>query len=868
MIDRIGPYEIRALLGRGGMGEVYRAHDARLERDVAIKILPALLTRDPERLARFEREARVLASLNHPHIGAIYGVEDTLGANGGMVRALVLELVEGETLAEYIARSASSQGGVPLASAADIARQIADGLDAAHERGIVHRDLKPANIKITPDGVVKILDFGLAKSGGSGAFEPSDLTAVTMPGGVVGTPAYMSPEQARGLAADKRTDIWAFGCVLYELLSGRRAFPGGSISEAIAAILTEEPDWSAIPERTPPTLSLLVRRCLKKNPRERLRDIGDAVFDAGQTVASPAKDAPRRPARDVHFKRLADFDGLKESPAISPDGKMVVFVTLVGKWRQLRLQRLAGGTPLQITHDDADHEHPRWTPDSDALIYYTPSAVQGQPGMLYEIATLGGPARPIIASAGPCDVSHCGERLAFFVDRGAERVLVTASREGLDVRPVAVSSWHTSAPRWSPDDRALVFHTCVLARFDERLSIVAATGGEPKTVARAPTIRGFCWLPGGGGLVYSSAAGSTIPYPPTLNLRMVAVDGSGDAQVTFGDDSYVDPDVHSSGKLLACRTRAQSDIWAFAIDGDAGAGAIRVTRQTGQVQTPSVSPDGRELVYLSDNGGHGNLWVASVDGSGIRQLTFERDPAVTIGVPGWSPVGNRIVFVLNRRQAELWLVNGDGRGLRQIVLGGVAAAWSRDGEWLYYMPSAGAPTWCIEKIHVDSSERLVVRDDRNSHAALEGPGVLYFARRMGQSGAGDWEICRTPLSGGELDVVFRVPRSRIPLSPDFIQGALSPDGRWIALPLVDGVTTDIWLFATDGGAMRRITNLGDRQTLIARQVAWAPDGGSIYAAVAETTTDVVLLDGLLDRLQAYGQVTPAADTGGALGSSS
>ena len=364
MVDRIGPYEIGTLLGRGGMGDVYRAHDARLGRDVAIKILPALFMRDPERVARFEREARVLGSLNHPHIGAIYGVENAVGADGGPVRALVLELVEGDTLAELLARTSSDRVGP--ARAADIARQIADGLDAAHERGIVHRDLKPANIKITPDGVVKILDFGLAKAGG----DAPDLTGVTMPGGIVGTPAYMSPEQARGQTADKRADIWAFGCVLYELLTGRRAFPGESISEAMAAVLTQEPDWSAIPDATPPALDLLVRRCLKKNPRERLRDIGDATFDDGQVPGRLPTDAAVGPARDVAFKRLADFDGLKESPAISPDGKMVVFVTLVGNRRQLRLQRLAGGTPLQITHVVVHAEKPS---ETDARVHGGPS---------------------------------------------------------------------------------------------------------------------------------------------------------------------------------------------------------------------------------------------------------------------------------------------------------------------------------------------------------------------------------------------------------------------------------------------------------------------------------------------------------------
>ena len=641
------------------------------------------------------------------------------------------------------------------------------------------------------------------------------------------------------------------------MLSGRRPFAGATISDTIAAILTSEPDWSALPDATPPAVSRLLRRCLAKNPRERLRDIGDAEFDAERLAVSPATAASAAPSREVQFKRLADFDGMKETPAISPDGRMVAFVTLVGRKRHIWLQRVAGGAPLQITHDDVNHEHPRWAPDSDSLIYYTPSPVAGEPGMLYEMPTLGGSARPIAAAAGPGDISHAGDRLAFFVDHGGKRALVTASREGLDIRHVTDGQpWQTIAPRWSPDDRSLAFQFNVLSRFNERLCIVAADGGEPRAIARAASIKGFSWLPDGSGLIYSSSAGSTVPYPPTLNLRTVAIDGSGDAQVTFGDDSYVDPDAHSSGKLLTCRTRATSDIWRFPIDGLAAAnteGATRITRQTGQVQTPSVSPDGRELVYLSDNGGHGNLWVASVDGGGVRQLTFERDPDVAIGVPVWCPTSNRVVFVVNRGQPSLWLVSADGRGLRQVVEGGVAATWSRDGQWLYFVPGVEAPTWCIEKMHIDRGDRVVVRDDGESHAPLEGDGVLYHSRRGQHGSAWQWEICRTPLAGGASDVVARIDPARIPISGLFIQGALSPDGRSIALPLIEGATSDVWILPTDGGAMRPVTDFGHRSTLITRQVCWSPDGGSIYAAVAETTTDVVLLDGLLDRLTTTGR---------------
>jgi eukaryotic-like serine/threonine-protein kinase len=847
MVGRIGPYEIRALLGKGGMGEVYRAHDPRLGRDVAVKILPSVFMLDPERLARFEREARMLASLNHPHIGAIYGVEET-GTAGEAHRALVLELIEGETLAEYITRHSSAPRGVPPAAAVAIARQIAAGLDAAHERGIIHRDLKPANIKITPDGTVKILDFGLAVAGGADSgFDPA---TVTLPGGILGTPAYMSPEQARGQLVDRRTDIWAFGCVLYEMLSGCRPFPGDSISDTIAAILTHDPDWSALPGATPPALIRLLRRCLAKNPRERLRDIGDAELDAAPVTVTLALAERAAPSREVQFKRLADFDAVKETPAISPDGTTVAFVALVGKRRQIFLQRLAGGTPLQITHDDVDHEYPRWAPDSDTLIYYTPSPVFGESGMLYEMPTLGGSARPIVAAEGGADISHAGDRLAFFMDNGGQRTLVTASREGLDIRHITdTEPWQMAAPRWSPDDRSLAFHVTVVTRFDERLCIVAANGGEPRSIARTASIKGLSWLPDGSGLVYSSSAGSTLPYPPTLNLRRIGVDGSGDAQVTFGDDSYVDPDVHPSGKLVACRTRAASDIWRFPVDGDPAANmqrATRVTRQTGQVQTPAVSPDGRELVYLSDTGGHANLWIARVDGGGLRQLTFERDPAVALGVPNWCPTSNRISFVVSRAGTAIWVINADGRGLRQLVPLGFFASWSRDGEWLYYTTGGHIASWRMEKLHVDRGERVVIRDDAAVSAPIEGEDALFHARRT-QGSAWVWEICRTPHAGGETTVIARIDSTRLPGSPGFIHGQLSRDGRWIAIPLIDGATSDVWILPTSGGPMQRVTDFGDRSTLIIRQVAWSPDGRFIYAAVAETTTDVVLLDGLLQN---------------------
>lgn len=281
-------YKIGVEIGRGGMGVVYRAEDTGLGRRVAIKVLPDQFSRDPERMARFEREAKVLASLNHPNIAAIYGLDESDGK-----RFIVMELVEGETLSERLSR-----GALSLPETLDVCRQIAEGLEGAHEKGIIHRGLKPANVKLTPEGQVKVLDFGLAKAlrdeGSSAdlANSPTITEQMTQPGVILGTAAYMSPEQARGKPVDKRADIWAFGCILYECLTGKRAFAGETITETLAAILKGEPDWSLLPAETPANIKTLLRRCLQKDLRQRLRDIGDARLEIEAPAAAPVETAP------------------------------------------------------------------------------------------------------------------------------------------------------------------------------------------------------------------------------------------------------------------------------------------------------------------------------------------------------------------------------------------------------------------------------------------------------------------------------------------------------------------------------------------------------------------------------------------------
>src|SRR5215831_18924841 len=293
--SRLGPYEIVSPIGAGGMGEVYRARDGKLNRDVAIKVLPEAFAADADRLARFRREAQVLAALNHPHIAAIYGLEESNG-----VEALVLELVEGETLADRLA-----QGPLPIDEALEIARQIAHALEAAHDRGIVHRDLKPANVKLTPEGRVKVLDFGLAKALSADtspehSTSPTLTARSTQAGVLIGTAAYMSPEQARGRVVDKRTDIWAFGTVLYEMLTARSCFGEDTVSDTLAAVLTQDPDWSSLPAKTPASVRRVLRKCLDRDAKTRFHDIADARLELDE----PAEPMTGEPAASRPFRRV------------------------------------------------------------------------------------------------------------------------------------------------------------------------------------------------------------------------------------------------------------------------------------------------------------------------------------------------------------------------------------------------------------------------------------------------------------------------------------------------------------------------------------------------------------------------------------
>jgi Tol biopolymer transport system component len=543
---------------------------------------------------------------------------------------------------------------------------------------------------------------------------------------------------------------------------------------------------------------------------------------------------------------------MEETPSMSPDGKTVAFVARTESRTQIWVRLLAGGAPLQITRDAGEHQQPRWAPDSSAIVYYAPAEVPGGQGTLSEISALGGTPRRIGPALSGGDVSHDGRRVAVFQFVDGRIQLSVIDRDGGGVnRVVQVPAQSLySHPRWSPDDRWIAYQRSDNVDFDVQIYRVPAGGGTPASVARGDDLRGLAWRADGSGLVYSSSAGSTVLYPPTFQLRTVDVNGQNDRQLTFGDLSYVEPDVDKTARVVTSRVRNQSDIWRIPTTGtpvENTRAATRVTRQTGVAQTPSLSPDGSEVVYLSDNGGHGNLWIARTDGSGVRQLTFERDPGTTIGVPVWSPAGEWIAFIVTKQGVtNEAVIKPDGSGLRTLVRGSWAA-WSPDGRWLYYMVGRAGPM-TIEKIPVGGGKTVPVRgDDVGGPAPSRDGSTLYFIGALqGQFASwGDWEIRKARPENGSFTPLGRISSDRVPISPLLMHLFLSPDERWLAFPYTDGATSDIWVQPTEGGAMRPLTDFGSRPVVIARRVAWSPDGNAIYAAVAETDADVVVLDGLV-----------------------
>ena len=500
--SRLGHYDVTALIGEGGMGQVYQATDTKLNRQVALKILPEAFATDPDRLARFQREAQVLASLNHPGIAAIYGLEESEGT-----RALVLELVEGPTLADRIA-----QGAIPVDEALPIAKQIAEALEAAHEAGVIHRDLKPANIKVKDDGTVKVLDFGLAKAldttpEGDPSQSPTLTAAATQMGVIMGTAAYMSPEQASGETTDKRSDIWSFGVVVLEMVTGHRLFEGKTVSHVLASVLKTDPDWRVLPSTTPESLVWLLRRCLEKEPRRRLRDIGEAVIQLEEAVVEPAINSS-----------IPDV-AASGSPGWRQIGPLAVGALIVGGliaglavWSVTqpaspRVVRL--GVPMQgeeAWRGNSLDPSLAISPDGTRLVYVGAGQLFARPLDQPRPIPLSGPDAPRGLFFSPD-----GEWVGYF-DPPLRSLMKVASTGG---PPVTVVSGLTAAARgasWGPDDQI------IFATNDPSTGLlrVPAAGGEPE-VLTVPNPeqeeRDHLWpelLPGGSAVLFTIAASDAI----------------------------------------------------------------------------------------------------------------------------------------------------------------------------------------------------------------------------------------------------------------------------------------------------------------------------------------------------------------------
>jgi len=721
---KLGTHEILSLLGKGGMGEVYRARDMKLKREVAIKVLPEEFSRDADRLIRFQREAEALASLNHPNIASIYDLQES-----GSSRFFVLELVEGETLAHRI-----SQGAIPVEETIKIAKGICEALETAHEKGIVHRDLKPANIKITPEGRVKVLDFGLAKM-----LDPNDasrdvsnsptLMSVSSRGVILGTAAYMSPEQARGQTVDAQSDVWAFGCVVYEMLTSLPPFTGETITDILGGIVRIDPDWNALPAGTPPLLRLLVRQCLQKARAARLRHIGDAGIQleaiSNDIATVPPSVVPQaevkkrrptgwmiatvvlatiivaiamfaiRPVRNITTEPLpvqftipvpdkALFpDGITSPfPAISHDGRTVLFIGISDGVQRLWIRALSSpeARPLAGTEGATLEQYPFWSADDRFVGFF------GQ-GRLKKVSIAGGSAEVICDAPGGTAGAWNRDGVIIFSDNGVlKRVQASGGKsEALTALDAARHETAHVAPEFLPDGNHFLF----LSRTSSLNSYaIMAAALDSKNVKLVLNATSFAKYDSGYLLFVRDFALVAQPFD-TTNLQVHGDPFTVAEQVAQNPNSGMSAFSASGNGMLIYHSGA--DVGNRRLRWfDRSGRSLGSIGPAGAYRNPELSPDGKRIaVELTDPQTQSdNLWLIDVSRGVLNRFTF--GPSLDM-FPLWSPTGGQIVFGTSRSGTDnLYLKPSEG-GAEELLLKGAAIPrdWSRDNRFLVYGIAAG-----------------------------------------------------------------------------------------------------------------------------------------------------------------------------------